>query len=206
MLVLHGFWSPDDRLCLWAEDSERTVKSPSQALRSARPHPFASPASALVAFYSGKTDESVLLLPSLRSAPQDSPELIRVIPRPPAQSRSALLPWTVPVVILDPASALAAFAERVPDVRCGASFDYLADLATFAGELTARGRVLPALLRDSSGPMARWRPVLQGPDAVAMHALVKAMPPVCRAVPGHDDAHELVTAALGALVDASVRA
>ena len=27
MLVLHGFWSAENGLCLWAEDSDRTVKS-----------------------------------------------------------------------------------------------------------------------------------------------------------------------------------
>ena len=37
MLVLHGFWLPEPGLCLWAEDSELLVKSPSQAYRSARP-------------------------------------------------------------------------------------------------------------------------------------------------------------------------
>ena len=39
MLVLHGFWSPADGLCLWAEDSDLAVKSASQALRTARAHP-----------------------------------------------------------------------------------------------------------------------------------------------------------------------
>src|SRR6266542_2076151 len=77
MLVLHGFWLPDDGLCLWAEDSERAVKSPSQALRSARPHPYAAPHGTLAGIHPGKPGEAVLRLPSLRSAPLDSPELIR---------------------------------------------------------------------------------------------------------------------------------
>ncbi|MFT4009682.1 MAG: sigma factor [Nocardioidaceae bacterium] len=42
MLVLHGFCSPGAGLSLWAEDSTLAVKSPSQAIRSARPHPFAA--------------------------------------------------------------------------------------------------------------------------------------------------------------------
>jgi hypothetical protein len=47
MLVLHGFWSMSGSLRLWAEDSDLLVKSPSQALRSARPHPFAAAAEAI---------------------------------------------------------------------------------------------------------------------------------------------------------------
>ncbi len=205
MLVLHGFWSTRDGLCLWAEDSERAVRSRSQALRSARPHPFAVPASTLAGIHPGKQGEAVLLLPSLRSAPLDSPELIRVVPRRAAHSRPSLLPWAVPIVILNASSALATVLERAPGIRYGASMDYLAGLAAFAAGLVARGRVLPALARDDAGAIARWRPVVQGPDVVALHALVTAMPPVCRAVPDHNDAHEVVMSALAAQVDAAVR-
>lgn len=213
MLVLHGLWSPQQGLCLWAEDSGRTVKSPSQALRTARPHPYAVPAEVLVEVLAetqpGKPGEVVLRLPSLRSAPLDSPELVRATPRPAARSAPELLPWTVPVVSLDPAAALAwltqTASESEAEVRRGASVEHLADLARFAGELTERGRVLPSLARLDSGPAARWRPVLQGPDVVALGALVQALPPVCRAVPGYDDAHDLVTQALHALTDAAVR-
>ncbi len=205
MLVLHGFWSPQSGLCLWAEDSAPAVKSLSQALRSARPHPFAAPASTLMGIHAGKAAEVALLLPSLRTAPLDSPELIRINPRPPARSKAALLPWRVPVVMLDAAEALTTLSDRAPGIRHGASLGYLADVAAFASELVSRGRVLPALKRDRAGAIARWRPVLEGPDIVAMHSLVRAMPPVCGAVPGHDDPHDLVTAALTALVDAAVR-
>ena len=205
MLALHGFWSLQGGLCLWAEDSVPAVKSRSQAMRSARPHPFAASASTLAAIHPGKPAEAVLLLPSLRTAPLDSPELVRITPRPPARSKAALLPWTVPVVTLNAAAGLAALSERAPGVRYGASLGYLADVAAFAGELVSRGRVLPGLARDQAGASARWRPFLQGRDAVAMHTFVRAMPPVCRAVPGCDDPHELLTAALGAMVDAAAR-
>jgi len=210
MLVLHGFWLPNDGLCLWAEDSERTVKSSSQALRSARPHPYAAPDGILAGIHQGKPGEAVLRLPSLRSAPLDSPELIRVVPRPPARSAAALLPWTVPVVTLDAASALGALSEPAKDIRHGTSLDYLAELAAFARELVLRGRVLPTVQRAvgavrAVSAVAGWRPVLQGRDVVALHTLVTAMPPVCRAVPGLDDPHELVTGALRAFVDAAVR-
>ena len=39
-----------------------------------------------------------------------------------------------------------------------------------------------------------------------MHSLIRAMPPVCRAVPGGDDPHEQLTAALADMVDAIARA
>lgn len=40
LLVLHAFWSLDYGLGLWAEYSEKTVKTPSQALKVAPPHPL----------------------------------------------------------------------------------------------------------------------------------------------------------------------
>jgi SNF2 family DNA or RNA helicase len=205
MYALHGFWSLQGGLCLWAEDSVQAVKSRSQATRSARPHPFAASASTLAAVHGGEPAEAVLLLPSLRTAPLDSPELVRITPRPPARSKAALLPWTVPVVTLDAAAALTTLSERAPSIRYGASLGYLADVAAFAAELVSRGRMLPGLARDRAGAFARWRPFLQGPDAFAMHSFVRAMPPVCRAVPGCDDPRELLTAALADMVDAAAR-
>lgn len=47
MLVVHALFVPDRGLCLWAEDSDLAVKSASQALSAARPHPFAAAADAL---------------------------------------------------------------------------------------------------------------------------------------------------------------
>jgi SNF2 family DNA or RNA helicase len=206
MLVLHGFWSMSGSLRLWAEDSDRLVKSPSQAMRSARPHPFAAAADAIAGIHPGKPSTSVLLLPSLRSAPLDSPELTRVNPRPAARTDATLLAWRVPVVQLDAGAALAAIDEPVAGIRYGASVGYLAELAAFARELVERGRALPVLRRDTHGTTACWRPVLQGRDVVAMTSLTSAMPPVCRAELGGHDPHELVVSALDAMVDAAVRA
>ncbi|HEV8559202.1 MAG TPA: DEAD/DEAH box helicase, partial [Actinophytocola sp.] len=206
MLALHGFWSTENGLCLWAEDSDRTVKSASQALRSARPHPFAAPDGVIAGIHAGKPGTAMLLLPSLRMAPLDSPELVRVTPRKPRQSEPVLLPWAVPVVCLDAPAALAALDEPVEGVRYGASLAFLAELAAFARELVRRGRVLPALRRDRHGGVAYWRPVLRGPDIVAMNSLTAAMPPVCRAEPGDHDGHRLAMSALSAFVDTAARA
>lgn len=154
MLVLHGFWSVDG-LCLWAEDSTLSVKSSSQALRSARPHPFAASADVIATIHAGKPGSAVLHLPSLRSAPLDSPELLRLAPRPAPRSEPVLLPWSVPVVTLPAASALTVLDEPAPDVRYGESVTYLADVLSFAGDLVERGRVLPALGWDEHRPVAR---------------------------------------------------
>src|SRR6266516_2900360 len=90
VLVLHGFWSPERGLGLWAEDSERTVTSRSQALRSTRPHPFAVSVEVLAKTHHGKPGTATLRLPSLAKSPLDSPELIRVAPRGVARSEPVL--------------------------------------------------------------------------------------------------------------------
>lgn len=206
MLVMHGFWSAADGFSLWAEDSTLAVKSPSQALRNARPHPFAASADVIGAIHVGKPGSAVLLLPSLKSSPLDSPELLRITPRPGPRSQPALLPWTVPVLSLPVASALAVLDEPAADVRYGASVSYFADVAAFARGLVERGRILPALGRDEHLPVAFWRPVMRGPDIAAMNTLVATMPPVCRAESGAPGAYELTMSALHAFVDAEVRA
>ena len=101
MVVLHDFWSPERGLCVWGEDSERAVTSRGQALRSARPHPFAASAEMLTGVCSGKPGEATLQLPSLAKSPLDSPELVRVTPRG-ARSEPVLLSWRVPTIELDP--------------------------------------------------------------------------------------------------------
>ena len=60
--------------------------------------------------------------------------------------------------------------------------------------------------RERDGALATWRPVLQGPDIVALNVLVTTMPPVCRAALVQPDGHELVMSALTAMVDAHARA
>ncbi|HTK61811.1 MAG TPA: SNF2-related protein [Pseudonocardia sp.] len=216
MLVIHGLWSTGRGLLLWAEDGERAARSPSGALRSARPHPFAVPAEELTGVHPGRPGTATLLLPSHRQAPLDSPELVRTEPAARgtrARSAPVLTAWSVPVVVIDPAE----LADPVPDVRYGASVDYLRMLADFAADLAARGRTVPALRRDSDGPRAVWRPVLAGPDAVARRALVAAMPPAVRCEqdgpPGMavltttngQDPARLVEDAIAVLVDAAAR-
>jgi SNF2 family DNA or RNA helicase len=234
MLVMHGLWSVGRGLLLWAEDGDRPARTASTAQRSARPHPFAVPAERLAAVHPGKTGTATLLLPSHPRAPLDSPELVRTGTgsRPRAGSRTGptLTAWSVPVVRIDPGE----LADPLDDVRYGASVGYLRALVDLAADLAARGRTVPALRvspprgpeadefgsgepEEPAGPRAVWRPVLAGPDAMAVRTLVAAMPPVVRAEqagpPGlavltgsaGQDPSALVEDALGVLVDAAVR-
>ena len=75
MLVVHAFWSPGRGPVLWAEDGERPATTSRRSLRSARPHPFAVPASQLAGIHPGKQTSVTLLLPSRASGPVESPEL-----------------------------------------------------------------------------------------------------------------------------------
>ena len=212
MYAVQAFWSPGRGLCLWAEDADRPVKSTSQAVRSARPHPFAVPAEALAELHPGSPGTALVLLPSLLTAPLDSPDLVRVRARRGSSREPALAAWSVPVVELAPDRALALLDDPGREARQGVSVEYWSRLAAFARDLVDQGRVLPTVVTGEDGPVARWRPVLQGQDASTVQGLVAAMPPACRAETSAANDQigqgpgELVTDALEAMVDAAVRA
>ncbi|SDF13707.1 DEAD/DEAH box helicase [Pseudonocardia oroxyli] len=204
MLVVHAFWSPGRGAVLWAEDGQRPATTARRSLRSARPHPFAAPASQLAGIHPGKQTSVNLLLPSRSGGPVDSPELVRAKPSGRRSAELTLMPWSVPGVVVDPAE----LDDPAEDVRYGRSVAHLRALREFADDLVTRGRVLPTL---RPGPEARWRPVVQGLDAVARRSLVEALPPVGRAeqrragdVAGHAP-DLLVDDALAVFVDAAVR-
>jgi SNF2 family DNA or RNA helicase len=204
VLVVHAFWSPGRGLVLWAEDGERPATTSRRSLRSARPHPFAVPASQLAGIHPGKQTSVTLLLPSRASGPVESPELVRSTRGGRRSSEATLQPWSVPGVVVDPLE----LRDPAEEIRYGRSVGHLRAVLDFAEDLVTRGRVLPTL---RPGPEARWRPVVQGLDAVARRALVESVPPVGRAeqrrsgdVSGHSP-ELLVDAALEALVDGAVR-
>lgn len=211
MLVLHTVGVAGHGVGIWAEDSTLPVSSPSRALRSARPHPFAATADTLAQLLGEQASATTLHLPSLPSSPMDSPELIRIAPRRSTSATPSLLAWTVPSVRLDPAAAAQLLAGLVDaeidafDVRLAASVRQVLDLAGFADDLVDRGRLVPTIQRDDAGAEARWRGVLTGPDATAVQALIASMPPAFRAAQPDRSAAALVTDALDALVDAHAR-
>jgi non-specific serine/threonine protein kinase len=123
--------------------------------------------------------------------------------------------WVVEALILGSDVALP-LITRLDDgaVVRGASLAHCRDVASFASELVARGRVLPRVEIDP--PMAVWRPVLTGPDAHWARTLaMSAPPPLFAAHPGRsgqDASHDLPNrhrrwaAMADWMVDATVRA
>ncbi|MHA6509034.1 DEAD/DEAH box helicase [Tessaracoccus sp. Y1736] len=195
------------------------ITSPSQALRQARPHPFAATTAALEALVPGTPSTATVLLPSLRKAPLDSPVLFRITPRRQPATRPSALEWRVPVLMLDPAKVETSLAPLVDpaaadtppgqwqdvDVRPAPSLRHLFDVARYAAELVERGRVLPALANAQACPEARWRAVLTGQDAAAAVALIAAAPPSVRAASPTSSAATLVSEALDTIADALAR-
>ena len=128
--------------------------------------------------------------------------------------RVLLDPWQVPVVSFESPAALALLtAVGQPGARSergvlAGSAQFLAALASLAGDLASRGRVLPGLDESADGSyVARWRPVLAGADALRARELALAMPPLCRATSEDGESSATIVAdALGLLTDAAVRA
>lgn len=219
MLVLHAFWAPGRGPGIWAEDSDAAVSSPSEALRQARPHPFAAPVQALLELVDGTPSTATLLLPSLRRSPLDSPEMVRIAARPPSRTAASLLPWAVPTILLEPAriaETLSVFTDdpdldedasrSFADLRPAPSVRYLVAVSRWAEDVIARGRILPCLVReDDCEARAGWRPVLTGGDAVVWQSLVGAMPPAFRATEVAGRSDRLAGEALTTIVDALVR-
>ena len=232
MLVVHTLWAYG-ALQVWAEDSALPAHAPPRAgrpSRAPRPHPFAAApgplADALAAALAGTgagdrpgkaaDDEITLRLPSTSDGPLASPELARPVGTADdtgTARRLSLTGWRVPVLGIAPADAaplLAALAGLAPgDVVASGAAGYLAAVARFAADLTARGRVLPVLAEEDGGYAARWRPVLSAGDARHARELAAAMPPACRAAADADagpaEPGPLLADMLDALADTAVR-
>jgi len=228
MLVIHAVWAYG-ALYAWSEDSALPAQAAPRTgrpSRAPRPHPFAAPpetlAAALAFAFPGTPaatlardavdDELTLRLPSAASGPLASPELSRPLAEEPAAAgrRPSPAPWRVPALAVEPQAAgsfLAALAGLPPgEVTAAAGIGYLAAVARFSADLAARGRVLPALVREEDGGYAaRWRPVLTAADARHARGLATAMPAAVGAADGAAPG-PLLAGILDALTDAAVRA
>ncbi|SCL22881.1 non-specific serine/threonine protein kinase [Micromonospora inyonensis] len=196
MLVVHGVWLVGVGLALWAEESTAPARPPRRAGRPPRerPHPFAADHAALTdalgpAATSASRDSVALTLPTRGGAPLDSPELVRTAAVDPARGAVTLARWRVPILAYAPPDALAVL-RRVDGYAAvpGAGLRHLAELAAFATDLVARGRVLPVVADDdrpgrglTSTAVACWHPLLTGVDAGWARALTLALPPSARA-------------------------
>jgi len=226
VLVLHAAWEPGPQpggvgLAVWAEDPSPAGPPAARRRRVTDPavHPFAVPAAVLEGLLGGRGGDAVRVLPTVGGAPGPSPELVRdAVPPTGSVTRT---PWRVPCVRWDAPDAAALLAAGPPEgCTTGASWRHAAELAAFADDLAARGRVLPVVepldpVPDgvpTRGPTrtvraaARWRPLVTGADAAWARALVLALPPVAlhgAADVGGPDA--VVAAVVDDLADAAVR-
>ncbi|SCG45564.1 DEAD/DEAH box helicase [Micromonospora humi] len=215
MLVIHGLWLPGAGLALWAEDGTLPARAPRRPGRAPRerPHPFAADHATLAAALDGTPGEpiSVLLgLPTRAGSPVESPELVRATVEEPVRGPVTRAGWRVPALAYAPDDACALLRAALPD-PVGASLRHLAELAGFAADLVARGRLLPSVeegppvnasgregapshrvartgrgvraVDDSDVTTARalWLPLLTGTDAAWARDLASALPPAARA-------------------------
>ncbi|SCG48883.1 DEAD/DEAH box helicase [Micromonospora coxensis] len=151
MLVIHGVWLVGAGLAVWAEDSALPARAPRRPGRAPRerPHPFAADHATLAAALGdlpAVAGSLPLTLPTRAGSPLDSPELVRTTVVEPVRGPVALAGWRAPVLAYDPDDALALLRtlDGCPAVP-GATLRHLAELADFAVDLVARGRVLPGL-------------------------------------------------------------
>jgi non-specific serine/threonine protein kinase len=232
VLVLHAWWGLDDVLVAWAE---RDAAGAVAARRSGAPHPFALDAdqlrgllAAAVPAHAGawSAGSRVVLLPTAAGRPVPSPEATPAEPLPAGRGTARAGTWTVPTVELPPADALELLLAPEdlltgPDgdrVVPGSTWRHLRQVAAFADDLAARGRVLPAVVAPPVSPLgprpwggrAVWRPLPTGADAVWARSLALALPPaglaaVAAGADGPASPAALVAAAVDALTDAAVR-
>ncbi len=219
MFVLHGCWLPGrvhgantgpGRLAIWGEDSSGPVTPPRRPGRRPRvqAHPFAAAHEDVVAALASPAmkataSTATLTLPTRGGGPVASPELVRDRLDSAAGEVSAGQ-WKVPVLELDADLALAVLGGSETEVAVwGTSLTHLSELGRFAGELVARGRLLPGVVVEE--PRAVWRPALTAADAAWARTLAVSAPPSLFAA-GPDSDLDLWSEALDGLVDAAARA
>ncbi|MEV0568069.1 DEAD/DEAH box helicase [Dactylosporangium sp. NPDC050588] len=205
MIVVHAAWL-DGRLCLWAEDTD----TPPASRRGRRPrvpaHPFAVRGLRLDED-TGLQATRTLTLPTRGDLPEPSPAAsVRL---PPADGPLRLGEWTVDTIEYDADDAYALLRSSLvaitgddgdDDFVFGETIRALATVATFAGSLVRRGRMLPGL----TGAEARWVPVLTGRDAAYTRSLALSLPQAV--LGGAPSRAALLTEVLDTLVDAAARA
>ncbi|MEW5720369.1 MAG: DEAD/DEAH box helicase, partial [Chloroflexota bacterium] len=130
-----------------------------------------------------------LLLPSTRTAPQPSLEILRDENATSGTLRVTLAAWQVDALTIAPQDALDLLASLPSDdalphaLKIGADLRYWQIVAKFALELIARQHFKPILQKEDDKFIARWEPLFDEPsEQERLTRLVRAMPPICRAL------------------------
>ncbi|MCB0192355.1 MAG: DEAD/DEAH box helicase [Anaerolineae bacterium] len=205
MHVLHAHWHyptlPTDEagVLFWAENSEADLNTAAKGRkRKGNPHPFCIDTETVRDLFKAlkittpadQFNVITLLLPSIGSNPQPSPQLIHDWElddnKPPVLS-----PWLVTGLWLSPVEAfrvllnLPAPDNRPPQLAIGADTFYWQLVSNLVLEALSQQKLLPTLAQaDARGNTfhARWMPVLDGTqDGPRLAQLLESMPPLCRA-------------------------
>ncbi|MBN1217494.1 MAG: DEAD/DEAH box helicase [Anaerolineae bacterium] len=203
MHVLHAHWhfptGPTDKegMLLWAENSEATrTKKRGRAGKTAQPHPFCTDPTLTGLLLKKLTHTTVqrqinwltLLLPTTRSGPQPSPQLVHDWEI--EDTQAVLSPWLVAGVWLS-AEETFHFLTHLPvnedvssHLTLGNEVRYWQTVTNLVLETLAQQKILPVLAQPDPKRAtfdARWLPVLDGPqDGPRVARLLEAMPPLCR--------------------------
>ena len=228
-VLMHGTWSSDS-FFLWGESAERAPRARGRAPRIPR-HPYATTPQALMdAIDPPMTEEGwidlieetrVALLPSIGGSPRLpawlDPDLADT--DDPGESAPQLLPWQVNGLAIGAVSALDLLigipSGKKDGKAWGIDLRYWSLVAKLGLELLAQHRYLAGMREHEGTYRAAWLPVLhESDDEMRRHALVEAMPPVCRALfpkgeqpePDRSPAPEgLVDSFVNEVIDQSVR-
>ena len=210
MHLLHGSWFRNfsdvrGAFALWAETSETRTNAHAHTCPGGRcqgQHPFAASARDLRAALKDsspqisdllrrdvKESAVTLLLPSTRTAPRPSLEILR--DENAISGKITLAAWQADALTFAPHDALNLLAslpsqEETPHaIKIGADLRYWQIVAKFALELLSRQRIKPtlALRKQDDKFRAYWQPLLDEPsEQERLARLLRAMPPICRAV------------------------
>ena len=234
MLVLHGYWSKDRRLVLWAEDTEAEWAAAGEGEPESRSveHPFAAEhwllwdvvadlsAGGLGSLRDGHAE---VLLPSNERAPQASPGLL--IDDEPEGPFETLASWRVPTVTLRGSDALRVVRQtdrELIGLAYGDTMQVWKRLSYMAEEFVTAGKVLPRLAEFEGEYRAIWTPLPGSSDDFSrLDAFCEVVPALARAALDEElvdsppdtrwtdaktlSAREVIERSFGAVVDAVAR-
>ena len=218
--VIHGSVNDDGSFFFWGE-GQPTPASKKRGRKPAHPkaslHPFALPSATLktiVSKFLGNSvpfseDEMTLWLPTSDLGPDPSPELYRNCS--PSGTRALVLaPWRVATINVPIAPAIPVLlqgGDGTEEARYGASLGAWSVVALFAGELVARGSIIPGFRPVGNNTVAgTWHPELRYEDTRRLNELAAAMPPLVRAHLNHDGQEDSPLMPVRQFIDAAVQA